>query len=162
MPRNKPQTQDGPEDRFQDYLRAHQLRMTPERLMVLDVILSRKGHFDAEELLQFLRRRKKPVSRATLYRTLEHLQGAGLVNVHRFGRGHARYEHVYGRKHHDHMICNHCDQVIEFVNDEIERLQEEVCRQHRFRSTNHVMQIFGLCTDCQKKTRAGSGVKASS
>jgi Fur family ferric uptake transcriptional regulator len=141
---------DGPVARFHEYLSAHNLRMTPERRSVLDVILSREGHFDAEELLVFLRRKQKPVSRATLYRTLDHLRGAGLVKMHRFGRGHALYERSYGRSHHDHMVCDGCGQVIEFVNDEIERLQEEVCRQHGFHSTNHVMQIFGLCRDCQE------------
>lgn len=143
----------GPQARFEQYLRTRNLRMTPERRSVLEVILSREGHFDAEELLVFLRRRHKQVSRATLYRTLEHLQGAGLVKMHRFGQGHALFEHVYGRSHHDHMVCDRCSQVIEFVNDEIERLQEEVCHQHGFRSTNHVMQIFGICRACQEKER---------
>lgn len=147
---------DGPLDRFQKYLREQNLRMTPERRTVLDVILSREGHFDAEELLQFLRRRQKPVSRATLYRTLDHLRGAGLVKMHRFGRGHALFEHVYGRKHHDHLVCDRCGRVIEFVNEEIERLQELVCDQHDFRSTNHVMQIFGVCSECRKEEMSGA------
>lgn len=143
----------GPQARFEQYLRRRNLRMTPERRSVLEVILSREGHFDAEELLVFLRRRHKQVSRATLYRTLDHLRGAGLVKMHRFGLGHALFEHVYGRGHHDHMVCDRCSEVIEFVNDEIEQLQEEVCRKHGFRSTNHVMQIFGICRACQEKER---------
>lgn len=150
---SSPATEDGPFVRFRDYLHDRNLRMTPERESVLRVILSREGHFDTEELLRFLHRRKKQVSRATLYRTLEHLRGAGLVKMHRFGQGHALFEHVYGRQHHDHMVCDECGQVIEFVNDEIERLQEEMCRRHLFRSTSHVMQIFGVCRDCQKKEK---------
>ena len=140
---------EGPQARFEQYLRSRNLRMTPERRSVLEVILSREGHFDAEELLVFLRRRNKQVSRATLYRTLDHLRGAGLVKKHRFGRGHALFEHVYGKSHHDHMVCDRCGEVIEFVNDEIEQLQEEVCRRHGFRSTTHIMQIFGVCGPCQ-------------
>jgi Fur family ferric uptake transcriptional regulator len=142
---------DTPILRFQEYLSARNLRMTPERRSVLEVILNQEGHFDAEELLQFLRGEKTPVSRATLYRTLDHLREAGLVKMHRFGPGQALYEQSYGRQHHDHMVCDTCGRVIEFVNDEIERLQEEVCRQHGFRPTNHVMQIYGLCDDCQEK-----------
>ncbi len=141
----------GPEDRLREYLRTRNLRMTPERRWVLQGVLSREGHFDAEELLAFLHRRHMPVSRATLYRTLEHLTMAGLVKRHRFGTGHALFEHVYGRHHHDHMVCDRCQSVIEFVNEDIERLQDEVCVAHDFVSTNHVMQIFGICRQCQNK-----------
>jgi Fur family ferric uptake transcriptional regulator len=138
-------------ERFEEYLRSHKLRMTPERRSVLETILDREGHFDAEELLQFTRRRNKRVSRATLYRTLEHLRQAGLVKMHRFGSGHALFEHVYGRKHHDHMVCDTCGTVIEFMNEDIERLQSEVCGDHGFRPTSHVMQIFGVCKSCQAR-----------
>jgi len=140
-----------PMERFEEYLRSRKLRMTPERRAVLDTILDREGHFDAEELLQFTRRRNKRVSRATLYRTLEHLRLAGLVKMHRFGSGHALFEHVYGRKHHDHMVCNTCGTVIEFTNEEIDRLQGQVCREHEFRSSSQVMQIFGVCRSWQSQ-----------
>ena len=146
-----PEQARGPVTRFEEYLRTHRLRLTRERRTVLEVILSRAGHFDAEELLQFLRSRRRPVSRATLYRTLEHLTAAGLVKKHSFGRGQAQYEHVYGRQHHDHMVCERCGLVIEFVDLEIEKLQDEVCRRHGFVSTNHVMEIFGICSDCRQK-----------
>lgn len=139
-----------PEERLRDYLRERNLRMTPERRWVLQGVLSREGHFDAEELLQFLHRRHMPVSRATLYRTLDHLTASGLVKRHRFGQGHALFEHIYGRQHHDHLVCDRCGAVIEFVNDEIERLQELVCSEHDFLSTNHVMQIFGVCARCRE------------
>src|SRR5881409_1183183 len=79
----------GPEERLLDYLRARRLRMTPERRWVLEEVLAREGHFDTEDLLRFLHRRHRPVSRATLYRTLDHLALAGLVKRHRFGPGHA-------------------------------------------------------------------------
>ena len=149
---------DTPLARFEIYLREHNLRLTQERQSVLDVVLSREGHFDADSLLQFVRQRRegKRVSRATLYRTLEHLRAAGLVKMHRFGPGQALYEHVYNRLHHDHMVCDTCGRVVEFVSDEIERLQEDVCREHGFRPDNHVMQIYGTCAECV----AGNGEEA--
>jgi Fur family ferric uptake transcriptional regulator len=150
-----------PEERLREYLRGRNLRMTPERRWVLQGVLSREGHFDAEELLQFLHRRHMPVSRATLYRTLDHLTASGLVKRHRFGQGHALFEHIYGRQHHDHMVCDRCGAVLEFVNDEIERLQDEVCRQHNFISTNHVMQIFGICARCQEQEARRGGTTAA-
>ena len=140
-----------PEERLREYLRSKSLRMTPERRWVLQGVLSREGHFDAEELLTFLHRRHMPVSRATLYRTLDHLTVAGLVKKHRFGQGHALFEHIYGRQHHDHMVCDRCGNVFEFVNDDIERMQDEVCAAHGFLATNHVMQIFGICAACRAK-----------
>ena len=146
---------EGPVHRFREYLRVRNLRLTPERRNVLETILQREGHFDAEELLRFLRRRNKRVSRATLYRTLDHLRGAGLVWMHRFGGAQALYEHVYGRTHHDHMVCTQCHRVIEFVNEDIERLQEEVCRAQRFLASSHVMQIFGVCDGCREREGAG-------
>jgi Fur family ferric uptake transcriptional regulator len=146
-----------PEERLREYLRSRRLRMTPERRWVLQGVLSREGHFDADELLAFLHRRHMPVSRATLYRTLEHLTASGLVKMHRFGRGHALFEHIYGRQHHDHMVCDRCGKVIEFVNEEIERLQDEVCHAHGFAATNHVMQIFGICSGCQKQDERPGG-----
>jgi Fur family ferric uptake transcriptional regulator len=130
--------------------------MTPERRWVLQGVLSREGHFDADELLAFLHRRHMPVSRATLYRTLDHLTVAGLVKKHRFGQGHALFEHIYGRQHHDHMVCDRCGTVIEFVNDDIEALQDQVCRTHGFEPTNHVMQIFGVCSRCHTDGEGGA------
>jgi len=154
MPRPRPRatatgSKDGPEARLTEYLRGHRLRLTEERRAVLETILGLKGHFDAEELLQIVRRGKRPVSRATLYRTLDHLREAGLVKVHRFGHGHSVFESVYGRKHHDHMVCTRCNRVIEFVSEEIEKLQDDMCRVHGFRATHHVMEIFGVCKACR-------------
>ena len=155
MPKQPTANPNEPTARFAEYLQANNLRLTPERRAVFEVILTLDGHFDAEELLEFLRRRKKRVSRATLYRTLDHLREAGLVKVHRFGHGHSLYEHIVGRKHHDHMVCTRCGTVIEFVNDEIERLQEAMCKLHSFKSTSHVMEIFGVCAECQAKEKKG-------
>lgn len=139
----------GPEERLREHLKARNLRMTPERLMVLQGAMSQSGHFDADELLESLRRSNREVSRATLYRTLDHLAEAGLVKRHHFGEGHARFESVFDRAHHDHMVCHRCGAVIEFVSEEIETLQDQICEQHGFLALGHVHQIFGICRNCQ-------------
>ncbi len=136
------------EEHLREHLRTRNLRVTPERLEVLDGVLSHEGHFDAEQLLTHLRRQGKSVSRATLYRTLDHLAEAGLVHKHHFDEGHALFEHVHGRSHHDHMVCDRCGTVIEFVSEEIEALQDQICRQHGFRAERHVHQLFGICRSC--------------
>lgn len=150
-----------PEARLHDYLRARKLRMTPERRWVLQGVLSRQGHFHAEELLAFLHRRQMPVSRATLYRTLDHLTASGLVKKHRFGTDHAIFEPNFGRHHHDHLVCDRCGDVLEFVNEDIERLQDQVCATHGFQPTNHVMQIFGICARCRKRDKAPTTLHSS-
>lgn len=143
----KPET--GPEERLRDHLKARNLRVTPERLTVLQSVMNQQGHFDAEELLETLRRSNRPVSRATLYRTLDHLAEAGLVKRHHFREGHASFESAFERAHHDHMVCERCGTVLEFVSEEIEALQEQVCAEHGFRPLGHVHQIFGICRACQ-------------
>ena len=144
-------TPDRAEDRLREYLNSRGLRMTPERLLVLQGVLSREGHFDAEELLRHLQQQDKTVSRATLYRTLEHLTDAGLVIRHHFREGHALFEHAHERKDHDHMVCDRCGKVFEFLSDPLHKLQHEICEAHGFRETRHVHQIFGICRECQQK-----------
>ena len=136
------------EKRLRDYLHRRNLRMTPERLLVLEGVLSREGHFDAEELLRHLQQQNKSVSRATLYRTLDHLADAGLVVRHHFREGHAKFEHVHGRADHDHMVCDRCGRVIEFTNEKLATVRKSICREHGFRETRHVHQIFGVCSEC--------------
>lgn len=139
------------EDTLREYLKKRNLRMTPERLQVLEGVLSREGHFDAEELLRHLQKQKKPVSRATLYRTLEHLTDAGLVMRHHFREGHALFERAHERKDHDHMVCERCGKVFEFLSERLHQLQHEICESQGFVETHHVHQIFGICRDCQER-----------
>ena len=134
--------------RFADYLRGHRLRMTRERRAILDEMLEVRGHFDADQLLMLFRRKGIPVSRATLYRTLARLVDAGLVHKIEMATGQARYEPMFGRHHHDHMVCLDCGRIIEFENRDIERLQDEICQRKKFTMTGHTHQIRGTCESC--------------
>ncbi|MBF8277924.1 MAG: fur 1, partial [Candidatus Brocadiaceae bacterium] len=58
------------------------------------------------------------------------------------------YEHVHGCEHHDHMVCNKCGKIIEFIDNRIEELQIEVCKKNKFQAEYHRLQIQGLCEDC--------------
>ena len=134
--------------KFAEYLAKHHLKMTRERRGILEKVLTLRGHFDVEQLLALLNASGQPVSRATLYRTLPRLEEAGLVHKVEMGHGQARYEPMFGRHHHDHMVCLRCGRIIEFESREIERLQEEVCRRKKFRMTDHTHQIRGYCERC--------------
>ncbi len=142
----------GPGDQehvFRSYLEDHKLKMTQERREVLAEVFRSAEHFGADELhLRFVRRNVS-MSRATIYRTLDHLVKSGLVRRVYLKEKKAFYEHVYGRKHHEHMICLDCGKVIEFSDDPLERRQDRVCRDLGFKPIRHSLRIVGLCSDCQ-------------
>src|SRR5262245_45487470 len=131
------------QEAFASWLASRKLRVTGERMAVLEEVLRARGHVDIDDLLERFRRLGRPVSRATIYRTLSHLVASGLVQKVATGEGQARYEPMLGRAHHDHMICLGCGEIIEFTNGEIERLQDWVCRRKGFTIVTHTLQIRG-------------------
>ncbi|MEW6062025.1 MAG: Fur family transcriptional regulator [Bacteroidota bacterium] len=135
---------------FTQYLKAGNYRITPERFMILDAVMNYDGHFDADELFFQMKSSGQKVSRATVYNTLDLLQDCGLISKYRFGENHSRYEKAFGRPHHHHMICLECGDIIEFVNDRIEKIQKDVCTENNFKAQTTTLQIFGICSKCQK------------
>jgi Fur family ferric uptake transcriptional regulator len=81
------------------------------------------------------------------------LAEAGLAKAVNFGDGVTRYEFCYGLPHHDHLICERCRRNIEVVDDDIERLQEELAKKHGFTLTRHKMYLYGVCPECRDKGR---------
>ncbi|MDD3965686.1 MAG: Fur family transcriptional regulator [Candidatus Neomarinimicrobiota bacterium] len=132
-----------------DYLHVQGLNVTPERMEVLSLVLKQKGHFRIEDLIRNSARRKKSISRATIYRSLKTIEQAGLIKSIRSINDEKIYEIVKG--HHDHMICEQCGAIIEFHNSELESLQDRICNSRNFTASRHVMKIFGICSACQKK-----------
>ena len=126
-------------------------RATPERFAVLDAVLQSQGHFDAEALYYRMVTGGIKVSKATVYNTLDLLQQCGLVSKYRFAENTSRYEKAFGRPHHHHLICLECGDIIEFVNDKLDRIQTEVCAEKTFDAQSSSLQIFGTCSKCKKK-----------
>jgi Fur family ferric uptake transcriptional regulator len=91
------------------------------------------------------------VSKATVYNTLELLLECGLVSKYRFAENTSRYEKAFGRPQHHHMICLSCGDIIEFVNEKLERIQDDVCAEKDFLPQSTTLQIFGTCSKCTKK-----------
>ncbi|HEY6192812.1 MAG TPA: Fur family transcriptional regulator [Bacteroidota bacterium] len=135
------------------YLEEKKLRPTRERFLLLDEIMHTGGHFDADDLFAKLNAKGVQVSRATVYNTLDLLVDCGLISRYRFGENHSRYEKAFGRPRHDHLICLECGDIIEFVNDKLDKLQQEVCSEHKFKPHNSTLQIFGVCQACQSKKK---------
>ncbi len=134
---------------FIQYLRDNNLKVTKERLMLLDELFNSSGHLDADSLLFQLRNQGKHVSRATIYRTLDLLVQCGLARRSRLGREHYVYEKVTPGKRHDHMVCTGCGKIIEFYDADLDERQRQVCLEHTFRPTFYSLQIQGLCNECQ-------------
>lgn len=149
-------------DRFRLALRAESLRLTSQRLAVLEDILAGEGHRECEDIFLSLRMKGIPVSRATIYRTLDILEHVGFVRKLDIGDGRFRYENKLAQSHHDHFICLECGRIIEFVDRGIERRQERLSREHDFRLVRHVHQLFGICRDCQvEKAKESNGSPAA-
>lgn len=150
----------GLEDHFERRLREQGLRATRERRSILAHAFKHFGHFQAADLLASLHRHGHRVSRATVYRTIAHLVEAGLLRRHELGDRGTVYEPVFGREHHEHMVCVRCGRILEFVEHDIEKLQEEVCRRHGFRPLSHTLHIQGICGNCRRDGRhAGTRIE---
>lgn len=137
---------------FRNYLSSQGLKFTKERMAVVEEIFSIQGHFEPEHLYFKIRGSGIKASRASVYRTLNILIESGLVErISRTEKGNV-YELTFGHKHHDHMVCTECGEVIEFYSENLEALQNEICLNHNFDGTSHTLEIRGQCKKC-KKTR---------
>lgn len=136
---------------FRNFLKERGQKLTREREAILKEIFSFHGHFEPETLYLKIRESGLKASRASVYRTLNLLYECGLIDrVRKTERG-TIYECTYGHKHHDHMLCVRCGKAIEFYSEDLERLQEELCKKQEFEGTNHTLEIRGYCKQCQKK-----------
>ena len=134
---------------LEKYISQHNLKITKQRRAVLEAFLAIEDHISAEDLYRIVSAKEPKIGLATVYRTLALLTQSGLADELDFGDGQKRYEHKYEHSHHDHMICTQCGKIIEFQNPMIEKLQEDVAHEHRFKMTTHKLDLFGLCSDCQ-------------
>ncbi len=145
------------EPKLASYLAERGLRITRQRKVIADAFFETAGHPTMEELLAKVRETDKNVGQATVYRTLRLLVEAGLAEQSNFGDGTARYEPV-SSDHHDHLVCRDCGRIVEFYNDTIERLQDEIAKAHSFAVEHHEMVIYARCTQtaCPHKAAAKS------
>ena len=136
-------------DNFKTVLRNEGLKITPQRIAVLKEIIKDKGHRESEDIYLAIKSHKTHVSRATVYRTLDILVQNKFVRKLNIGDGRARYESKIDKSHHDHLICVICGKILEFVDLEIERLQEKVAKEYQFSLQRHIHHLFGICKECQ-------------
>lgn len=131
------------------FLKEKHLHESKVRDLIVDTFLGMDDHMGLEALLGEVRRKNSSVSPATVYRTMRLLVEAGLAHARDFGGGATVYEVAAGKAHHDHLVCERCGLVIEFVDDEIEDLQERVASKNGFELRRHRHELFGICESCQ-------------
>ena len=136
-------------ENYKIFLRKKDLKITSQRLAVLEEIIKDKGHRESEEIYLAIKRGKTYVSRATVYRTLDILVQYKFVRKLNFGDGRARYESKIDSIHHDHLICDICGKIIEFMDIDIENLQEKIAKKFQFSLKRHTHQLFGICKECR-------------
>lgn len=118
------------------------LKATLPRLRILEILeASEQKHVSAEDVYKALLDANEDVGLATVYRVLTQFEGAGLVIRHHFDTGHSVFELDRG-KHHDHMVCIQTGKVIEFENEKIERLQQEIAEQHGYELHDHSLVLY--------------------
>ena len=130
------------------FLKAKGLHESKVRDLVVDTFLAEREHVGLDAILEKVRAKDPGVGMATVYRTMRLMEEAGLVHARDFS-GTTVFEVALGRPHHDHLICDRCGRIVEFVSDAIERLQEKVASDHGFVLQRHRHELFGLCEKCR-------------
>lgn len=131
------------------------LKITLPRLKILALLEENpSAHISAEGLRQELINSGEDVALATVYRVLTQFETAGLVTRHNFEGAQAVFELNEGR-HHDHLLCMSCGTVVEFVDDTIEKRQQEIVAKHGFVMCEHHLTIYGTCAQCLAQLPAG-------
>lgn len=124
-------------------LRKAGLKVTLPRLKILEILESsdEPRHMSAEDIYKQLLETGEDIGLATVYRVLTQFESAGLVTRHNFEGGHSVFEMDDG-EHHDHMVCIESGEVIEFMNDEIERIQREIATSHNYELVDHSLVLY--------------------
>jgi len=136
--------------KFQTILKENTLKFTKQRELVLKFLYENDGHFTPEDIYTLLKQQYPDINIgiATVYRTLSLLETSEIASSISFGAQGKKYE-LGLKKHHDHLICSKCGEIIEFFDDIIEERQEVIAKQFNFQMTDHTMKIVGLCENCQ-------------
>jgi Fur family ferric uptake transcriptional regulator len=119
------------------------LKMTEQRRVIARVLSDSEDHPDVEEVYRRASALDDRISLATVYRTLRLFEDSQIIQSHDFGGGRARYEATEEDEHHDHLINVDTGEVIEFLDEELEALQEKIAKRLGFRLVDHRLELYG-------------------
>lgn len=127
------------------YLEQMGLKQTQQRKVIVQAFLEVNDHVDAEELHRRVVAEGHEIGLATIYRTLNLLRDAGLIEQKSFNDGRAIFEVAHPNSHHDHLICTECGIVIEFEEPSIEEMQEIIAKKYGIELKSHRLDLYGKC-----------------
>lgn len=145
------------QERFKEMLRAKKLKVTNQRMLVLETIADHPGeHLTAEEIYELVKHKYPEIGLATIYRTVQVLVDLHVIDKVSFDDGFARYElELSGEDsrhhHHHHAICRECGAVMSFEDDLLDNLEQAVLDRMGFQVTDHEVKLYGYCAECAKK-----------
>lgn len=119
------------------------LKLTEQRKVIMNVLFHSKDHPDVESVFKRASKLDSKISIATVYRTIRLFEEKNIIEKHEFGDGRLRYEEVTD-EHHDHLIDIKSGKVIEFYNDEIEKIQKKIAKKFGFKLIDHRMELYAL------------------
>ena len=122
---------------------ARGVKLTDQRRIIAKVMSDSQDHPDVNELYLRISKLDSKISIATVYRTVKLFEEAGILTKHEFRGGKARYEELT-EGHHDHLIDIQSGEIIEFVDDEIEKLQKKVAEKHGYELKDHKLELYGI------------------
>lgn len=128
------------------FLKEHGLRITPQRTLILQTILSLKGHPTVEDI-----HRKIPhISIATIYNNINLFVSLRILKELPYGNGLSKYE-LANQPNHYHILCESCGEIIDFNYPTLSQIEHVACKLTQFKIHSHQMEVYGLCQSCQKK-----------
>ena len=122
---------------------AKGVKLTDQRKIISKIMSDSQDHPDVDELYKRASKIDSKISIATVYRTVKLFEEAGIVAKHDFKGGKARYEEL-NEGHHDHLIDINTGEIIEFVNEEIEKLQQKVADKYGYKLIDHKLELYGI------------------
>lgn len=145
---------------FVERFRHLGLRVTPQRLLVLEALAASGGHMTADDVMRWTAERYPAINLATIYRTLDLLTSVGLVTQTDLGGGASEFELV-GETLHHHLVCDSCGSVTEIDDAALVPMRERLLRDYGFRVSSRHVGLFGTCAACLAASRGQTSIPAS-
>ncbi len=140
--------------KLKEIIKSKGLKYTKQRELIFETILNSEKHLNAEELYGIISKSypEEKIGIATVYRTLAFLEESNLISSISLNNDGKKFE-SNTKEHHDHLICTECNKIIEFVDEDIEKKQEEIANKYGFKLNNHTMYLYGICPECQSRSK---------